>query len=142
MKFSKLAAAAAVLAVLGPASAFAAETVSVQLVGERGGQMAIKLDKTEVPAGEVTFQVANVAANTPHEMVVIKLDKPGETLKVDPAKNRVDEKKLMSMGEVSDLKAGQSGKLTVNLKPGAYELICNIKGHVAAGMVATFTVKA
>ncbi|WP_062223901.1 plastocyanin/azurin family copper-binding protein [Aureimonas sp. D3] len=141
MNFAKLATTAAVLALLGPVSAFAAETVSVQLLGERGGQMAIKLDKTEVPAGEVTFQVANVAANTPHEMVVIKLDKPGETLKVDPAKNRVDEKSLMSMGEVSDLKAGQSGKLTVKLKPGSYELICNIKGHVAAGMVAMFTVK-
>lgn len=141
MNFSRLAFASGLLVALLPASAFAAETVSVQLVGERGGQMAIKLDKTEVPAGEVTFEVANVAANTPHEMVVIKLDKPGEMLKVDPAKNRVDEKTLMSMGEVSDLKAGQSGKLTVNLKPGSYELICNIKGHVAAGMVAMFTVK-
>ncbi|WP_192847086.1 plastocyanin/azurin family copper-binding protein [Aureimonas sp. AU4] len=141
MKLHRVVLGAACGALLLSAPAFAAETVSVQLVGERGGQMAIKLDKSEVPAGEVTFQVANVAANTPHEMVVIKLDKPGETLKVDPAKNRVDEKKLMSMGEVSDLKAGQSGKLTVKLAPGAYELICNIKGHVAAGMVAPFTVK-
>ncbi len=141
MKFSRLVQASVLCAVLLPASAFAAETVSVQLVGERGGQMAIKLDKSEVPAGEVTFQVANVAANTPHEMVVIKLDKPGETLTVDPAKNRVDEKALTSMGEVSDLKAGKTGQLTVKLAPGAYELICNIKGHVAAGMVAPFTVK-
>jgi uncharacterized cupredoxin-like copper-binding protein len=141
MKFTGLLTCAALCAALLPASAFAAETVSVQLLGERGGQMAIKLDKSEVPAGEVTFQVANVAANTPHEMVVIKLDKPGQVPAVDPAKNRVDEKKLMSMGEVSDLKAGQTGKLTVKLAPGSYELICNLKGHVAAGMVAPFTVK-
>lgn len=121
--------------------AFAAATVSVQLIGERGGQMSIKLDKTEVPTGEVTFQVANAAANTPHEMVVIKLDKAGQTLAIDPAKNRIDEDKLMSMGEVGDLKAGKMGTLTVKLAPGAYELICNLKGHAAAGMVVPFTVK-
>lgn len=119
----------------------AAETVSVQLIGERGGQMSIKLDKSEVPAGEVTFQVANAAANTPHEMVVIKLDKAGQKLEIDPAKNRIDESKLMSMGEVGDLKAGKMDTLTVTLAPGAYELICNLKGHAAAGMIVPFTVK-
>ena len=119
----------------------AAENVSVQLLGERGGKMSIKLDKSEVPAGEVTFKVANAAASTPHEMVVIKLDKAGQTLEIDPSKNRIDEDKLMSMGEVSDLKAGKMGTLTVKLEPGAYELICNLKGHAAAGMIVPFTVK-
>ena len=123
------------------APVFAAENVSVQLIGERGGQMSIKLDKTEIAAGEVTFKVANVAMKTPHEMVVIKLDKAGQKLVIDPDKNRIDEDKLMSMGEVSDLKAGKMGSLTVKLEPGSYELICNLKGHAAAGMVVPFTVK-
>ncbi|GGD96537.1 hypothetical protein GCM10011390_14160 [Aureimonas endophytica] len=121
--------------------ALAAETVAVELIGERGGKMDIKLDKSTVPAGEVTFKVANVAKNTPHEMVVVKLDAKGEELKVNPETNKVDESKLKSLGEVSDLKAGQSGTLTVKLQPGDYKLICNYKGHVMAGMVVPFTVK-
>ena len=122
--------------------AMAAQTVAVQLVGERGGKMSIKLDKAEVPAGEVTFKVANVAMNTPHEMVVIKLDSAGQKLKVDPDTNKVDESKLNSLGEVSNLKAGKMGELTVKLEPGNYELICNYKGHVMAGMVVPFKVTA
>ncbi|WP_182083963.1 sulfocyanin-like copper-binding protein [Aureimonas sp. ME7] len=132
--------AAAAFALLSAYPALAAETVSVELLGERGGAMSIKLDKSSVPAGEVTFQVANVAKNTPHEMVVVKVDKAGQRLEVDRATNRVDESKLDSKGEVSNLKAGQDGTLTVNLAPGSYELICNLKGHVMAGMVVSFTV--
>ncbi|KAB0678879.1 copper resistance protein [Aureimonas leprariae] len=135
-----LAVSAAVL-VAAP-SAFAAETVAVKLVGERGGKMSIELDKASVPAGEVTFKVVNIAKNTPHEMVVIKLDSAGQKLKVDPDTNKVDESKLKSLGEVEGLKAGQSGDLKVQLEPGNYELICNYKGHVMAGMVVPFTVKA
>lgn len=140
MSLNRFAAGAVLGALLLSTPALAAENVAVQLVGERGGQMAIKLDKSEVPAGEVTFQVVNVAKNTPHEMVVIKLDAGGQEIKVNPSTNKVDEDKLDSMGEVSGLKAGKSGTLTVKLQPGRYELICNLKGHVAAGMVVPFTV--
>lgn len=132
--------AAAVLA--SASSAFAAETVAVKLVGERGGKMSIELDKASVPAGEVTFKVANVAKQTPHEMVVIKVASAGEKLQVDPSTNKVDESKLKSLGEVEGLKAGMSGDLTVNLQPGDYQLICNYKGHVMAGMVVPFKVTA
>ena len=141
MYFNRLLYGAALGIALTVAPAFAAENVSVQLMGERGGKMSIKLDKSEVSAGEVTFKVANMAMKTPHEVVVIKLDKAGQKLVIDPDKNRIDEDKLMSMGEVSDLKAGKMGSLTVKLEPGSYELICNLKGHAAAGMIAPFTVK-
>lgn len=140
MSFHRFSAGAALGILLMSAPAFAAENVAVQLVGERGGQMAIKLDKSEVPAGEVTFQVENVAKNTPHEMIVVKLDSAGQEITVDPSTNKADEKQLDSLGEVSGLKAGKSGTLTVTLKPGAYKLICNLKGHIMAGMIAPFTV--
>ena len=122
------------------APAFAAETVTVELVGERGGAMDIELSQDSVPAGEVTFQVANVAENTPHEMIVVKVDAAGQTFEVDPSTNKIDESAIDALGEVEDLKAGQSGALTVDLAPGDYQLICNYKGHYTAGMVVPFTV--
>ena len=127
---------------LAAAPAFAAETVSVELIGERGGKMDIKLSQDSVPAGEVTFQVANVAQSTPHEMIVVKLDEAGQEFAVDPETNKVDESKLDDLGEVEGLKAGESGDLTLTLEPGNYKLICNYKGHYAAGMVVPFTVTA
>ena len=120
--------------------ALAAETVQVELVGERGGEMSIRLDQSSVPAGEVTFQVANVAQDTPHEMIVVKLDEAGQEFQVDPATEKVDESAIQDLGEVEGLKAGQSGDLTLTLEPGDYKLICNLKGHYAAGMEIPFTV--
>lgn len=46
------------------------------------------------------------ATNTPQEMVVIKFDKAGQKLEVDPAKNRIDKVELMRMVEVGDHNAG------------------------------------
>jgi uncharacterized cupredoxin-like copper-binding protein len=43
-------------------------------------------------------------------------------------------------GEVSELEPGKSGRLTINLKPGKYLLICNVAGHFVAGMWSPFEV--
>lgn len=120
--------------------AFAAETIQVQLEGERGGDMAITLSQDTIPAGEVTFQVMNMATDTPHEMIVVKLDAAGQEFVVDPGTEKVDEAAIAALGEVSGLKAGETGDLTLTLEPGDYKLICNLKGHYAAGMVVAFTV--
>jgi uncharacterized cupredoxin-like copper-binding protein len=124
------------------APAFAAETVNVELVGERGGAMEITLSQDSIVAGEVTFQVANMAMDTPHEMIVVKLDAAGQQFVVDPASEKVDEAAVNALGEVSGLKATETGELILTLEPGNYELICNLKGHVTAGMVVPFTVTA
>lgn len=133
---------AALAAFCAVSPAFAAETVAVSLVGERGGEMAIKLDHASMPAGTITFHVLNSAMNTPHEMVLLKANSADAKLDVDAKTNRVSEAALPSEGEVSGLKAGQSGDLTVKLEPGNYVLICNLKGHYAAGMHTSFTVTA
>ena len=46
-----------------------------------------------------------------------------------------------NVGETGDLKAGASKKLTLNLKPGHYALICNLPGHYKAGQYTDFTVR-
>jgi uncharacterized cupredoxin-like copper-binding protein len=124
------------------APAFAAETVNVELLGERGGAMEITLSQDSIVAGEVTFQVSNMAMDTPHEMIVVKLDAAGQQFVVDPASEKVDEAAVNALGEVSGLKATETGELTLTLEPGDYALICNLKGHVTAGMVVPFTVTA
>ena len=55
--------------------------------------------------------------------------------------NRVDEKKAVHLGEVSEHDQGKKGELTVDLKPGSYVLYCNIVGHYGEGMWTTLKVK-
>ncbi len=86
------------------------------------------------------FEVVNAASGTGREMIVVKLSSKDQKMPLDPAKHRLDEKALKFLGEVSGLKAGQKGVITVDLKPGDYELVCNHKGHYEAGMYAPFTV--
>ena len=70
-------------------------------------------------AGKVTIDVKNDGA------IVHNLNVEG---------NGLAEKKT------ADLQPGSSGKLTVDLKPGKYEMYCSIDGHRASGMEGTITV--
>ncbi|CAB4897648.1 unannotated protein [freshwater metagenome] len=54
------------------------------------------------------------------------------------ADNKVSED--TTVGEVSELDAGKTGTVTLDLKPGKYVLVCNIEKHYAQGMRAAFTV--
>lgn len=126
---------------LAAAPAFAASsTVMVMANGESGQPMTLTLDKANVPAGDVTFKVHNGAMVEEHEMVLVKLKSANDQIPVNAAKHRVDESKLKSLGEVSELKPGKDGQLKVKLAAGNYLLLCNIKGHFEAGMKANFTV--
>ena len=136
----KTTAAALCASILLCAVARADGVVKVSLVGERAEKMAIKLDQSSVKAGLVTFDVGNDAIKTGHEMILIKLAAKGQEPKVDAATNRVDEKSVKALGEVSDLKPGARGSLKATLAAGDYYLFCNLKGHTANGMAASFTV--
>ncbi|WP_313606740.1 plastocyanin/azurin family copper-binding protein [Rhizobium sp.] len=120
--------------------AFAGSVVKVVEGGEGGGPMTLTLDHSTIKSGEVTFMVHNDAVTEDHEMVLVKLKSAEQSVPVIAAKHRIDEKQLKSLGEVSDLKPGKDGQLTATLDPGAYLLLCNIKGHYEAGMHAKLTV--
>ena len=132
--------AIAIAAIVASSPASAATTINVSLTGESGGKMGMDLSQSSVPAGKVKFDVTNAASSTGHEMVVVRLASKDEKLPFDARKDRVEENKVKSLGEVSGLKAGQHGTVTLDMTPGDYELICNHKGHYAAGMRATLTV--
>jgi uncharacterized cupredoxin-like copper-binding protein len=77
-----------------------------------------------LPAGRVTFRARNVGM-VPHELMVerypIKLDRSGTPVEA------------AAMGMVEDMAPMHgAGRMTLRLRPGRYELFCNLPGHYAA----------
>jgi uncharacterized cupredoxin-like copper-binding protein len=104
------------------------------------GSMRISLDHTTVTAGRVTFRAMNRSKNLIHEVIVVRIDPKKSALPYDEKKGEVIEKQIQHLGEISDLKPGAAGAITLSLKPGSYVLICNQPGHYKAGMVANLLV--
>ena len=109
------------------------------------GSVAVKLSEwavapavSESVAGPVTFALTN-AGEQMHEFVVVKTDLKADALPV--VDNKIDESALTAVDEVEDIAVGATPKLTVDLEPGHYVLLCNIETHYGLGMHADFTVK-
>ncbi len=112
-------------------------------------EWSIHTDRSEVPAGEVTFDMENDGGVT-HEFVVVKTDLAPEQLPVDDD-GMFDERGagLTFVDEVEDVDpGGGTAKLTVDLEPGKYLLVCNkppvpkenLPAHWAEKMYTPFTV--
>ena len=101
-------------------------TINVSL-----GEMFVKPSKTSISAGKVTF-VAHNSGTLMHELMIervpLKMEGPGKPVE-DAAQ-----------GMIQDMQGGGHGRMTVRLKPGTYELFCNVPGHYSAGQHTTFTV--
>ncbi len=104
---------------------------SVQQVTAQLGDYWVRPDVTSVPAGKVMFTAQNVG-QVPHELMVermpMKMDAPGQP------------NEEAAQGMIEDMEPGESGHMTLNLKPGQYMLFCNVTGHYAAGQHTMFTV--
>ena len=103
--------------------------------------MGIDIDRKEVPAGKVTFEVRNDGREMIHEMLVSPISSRDAKLPYVDNDNRVDEEASRDLGEVSELDPGKSGALTLDLKPGLYILFCNIPGHYMSAMWTTIEVR-
>jgi uncharacterized cupredoxin-like copper-binding protein len=110
-------------------------------VAPLGYRMMLHASPAVARAGPVSFEVANMGWRT-HEMVVLPLP-PGSAAgqRTPESDGRVSEKG--SLGEASSscaagsgegITTGAAGWVTLNLKPGAYELVCNLPNHYADGM--------
>lgn len=131
---------AAIISLGFASSAFAAQTINVSLGGEAGSPMTIKLDTSSIQAGDVVFNVTNDAIGTDHEVVLVKLKNKNQKIAAVKGRDKIDESKLKSLGEVAGLKPGDTGTLKVKLTAGDYMLLCNHKGHYSAGMYTPITV--
>ena len=90
--------------------------------------------KSHGPLGKVTFVVQN-AGRLEHEFVVLKTNTAaGELAKAGAA----EAPEKGAVGEIEDIPAGKTSKLTLKLPKGHYALICNLKGHWANGQFVDY----
>jgi uncharacterized cupredoxin-like copper-binding protein len=88
-----------------------------------------------VTLGESEFKITPKDATAKSGKVTIDVKNDGQIVhNLNVEGNGIAEKKT------ADLQPGSSGKLTVDLKPGKYEMYCSIDGHRASGMEGTITV--
>ncbi len=127
------------LSVVIVVAGIAAVTAGAVTVGK---SVPVKLNEFNVlparqgaPVGKVTFVVKNTG-KVRHEFVVIATKKPAGLLLKG---NEADE--TGAVGEIGDLRPGQTKKLTLKLKKGHYAILCNVAGHYAAGQFADFYVR-
>ncbi len=127
-----------------PAQGWAATSVKVLLQDTSTDpsleSMKMVAEPATVKAGKVTFTATNLSKGLIHEMIVIRSPNKGTALPYDADKQLVKESGIHSLGEVAERDPGQSGALTLDLKPGSYLLFCNQAGHYKAGMSTTLTV--
>ena len=101
--------------------------------------MRIVLDHDTVKPGRITLQAENQSKTLVHEVLVVREAAKGE-LPFDAKSDRVIEQRVHSLGEISELAPGKTGKLTLNLKAGTYLLFCNQPGHYKDGMITKLVV--
>jgi len=101
----------------------------------------IDLSVDVLDAGDVTFSGTNEGTLT-HESEVFSVPEgvDANALPLDGDIARADEL-LTVIDEVEDIAPATSADLNLNLEPGSYAVICNLPGHYANGMHATFTVE-
>jgi uncharacterized cupredoxin-like copper-binding protein len=127
------------------ATAPAGTTAGATAVDVTLQEWAVVPSTSTIAAGSVTFTAKNVGTEE-HEMVVIKTDLG--LLELPTASDgKVDEEgaNLKAVGEVSELPAGKTGAVTLDLAPGHYLLICNIvdadgTAHYGKGMTSAIIV--
>ena len=99
---------------------------------------SISLDRTSVPAGEVTITAKNEGQNE-HEFILLKTDLgPGALVTKD---GKVDEKQFTSPGEIEAIQVKTSKTGSFTLEPGHYVFICNLLAHYEEGMHTELTVR-
>jgi uncharacterized cupredoxin-like copper-binding protein len=108
-----------------------AATTNPRTVNVTLGEMYVRPSRTSISAGKVTFVARNMGMLT-HELMIertpIKMSGPGKPIE-DAAQGMIPD-----MGHLG------TGKMTLRLTPGTYELFCNVPGHYASGQHTLFTV--
>ena len=130
---------------ISPAHAAAAQVVQIALRDSTTDPsitgMQMKAEPTTVKAGRITFTAVNQSKELVHEVVVVPAPPTGKDLPYDTKTETIAEKRAHAMGEVSDLKPGAHGSVTLSLKPGTYLLVCNQPGHYKSGMFTKLVVE-
>jgi plastocyanin len=92
-------------------------------------EYAIALDKSSVPAGNVTFNTMN-AGSLPHTIAVVPGNGASKSSGITGK----------TIGDSGNIDPGKNATLTVNLQAGTYQVVCSVPGHVQLGMLVQLTV--
>ena len=106
-----------------------------------GARMLLQATPSTVPAGQVSFVVSNLGWRT-HELVILPLPAGasagqrvlGADGKVDETGSLGEASKSCGAGTGDGITYGTVGWTTITLKPGRYELVCNLTNHYTNGM--------
>jgi uncharacterized cupredoxin-like copper-binding protein len=112
------------------------------------GHMRLRAYPSTVSAGKVSFVAVNVGRRK-HELVVLPLAKgavtgervPGPDGKIDEAGSLGEASRSCGAGAGEGIRPRTAGWVTLTLKPGRYELVCNLRNHYANGMYAELVVR-
>ena len=115
----------------------------------RNVQMRLVAIPSKVIAGEVSIAVSNLGWRK-HELVVLPLAAgavagervPNSQGKIDEAGALGEASKNCGQGTGEGIEAGAVSWVTLNLKPGRYEFVCNLPNHYADGMWQEIVVRA
>ena len=113
-----------------------------------GGMMRILASPASVPAGTVSLRIINTGALT-HELVVLPLaagQPPGSRVvgpdtAVSEAGSLGEASATCGAGHGDGITPDAASWVTLTLRPGRYELICNLPGHYARGMYTELDVR-
>jgi uncharacterized cupredoxin-like copper-binding protein len=116
----------------------AADHPSAAVVHVTEGDFTIHVP-AQISAGDVRLLVHNRGPDM-HELIVVRTSTPHLPLRPDAA--TVDEEGLepLTVGALEPGPPGSVREIDLHLRPGRYELFCNMAGHYLGGMSATFTV--
>lgn len=116
------------------------------MMGRGPMMVTMRANPGSVTSGKVSFAVENYGGLV-HEMVILPLPADGPGTRPVGADGKIGESQ--SLGEASrscaagtgdGIAPGSTGWVTVTLRPGRYELVCNEPWHYAAGMFDVLTV--
>jgi uncharacterized cupredoxin-like copper-binding protein len=99
----------------------------------------ITLSPTSLGPGEVQIEGTNDGTVT-HEFEVFLVPDGVDANALPADGDTADASGMEALDEVEDIAPGTSSTLNLDLAPGTYAVICNLPGHYANGMHATFTV--
>jgi len=116
------------------------------MMGQTPMRATVLATPVSVPAGKVSFVVSNTGALV-HELVILPLPADGPGTRPTGSDGKIDESQ--SLGEASrscgagtgdGISPGSTAWTTVTLRPGRYEVVCDLPWHYAAGMFDVLTV--
>jgi uncharacterized cupredoxin-like copper-binding protein len=103
-------------------------------------EFRVNMSEVTLPAGKVTLKIKNTGT-IQHELVVFRLSVDPSQLPMTSGNLNEDGPGVSDVSDGDNLNPGQSVSRPADFTPGTYLFVCNLPGHMMAGMQQIVTVK-